>query len=434
MERRKITYRLYPSKTQGVALAKLLRSHQRLYNAALEQRIDAYQRRGKSLGYQDQCKELTDLRRECPEFALANCSSQQRTLRRLDIAFQAFFHRVKARGDRAGFPRFKSFDAFPGFGFKSHGDGWRFTPGSDWKHGRLRLQGVGVIKARGQARQGGAVRACELLHRDGAWCLSLTLAWCLSLTLECEVIQREGGVAVCGLDWGIETFATLALSDGTERPIANPRRVSKAAKALRVAQRALARKKRGGKNRQRARRKVAALHRRLASQRKEFLHQTSAALVDEFALIATEDLSIRNMTGSARGTAADPGKNVKAKAGLNREILDTAPGAFLAMLRYKASEAGTEYIEVPPRKLKPSQTCPACGRLEKKPLSQRRHNCPACGHAASRDGAAARVMLNWAMAQLAPAGREPIARQVETSVAVTRPATETPSNLRDWVE
>ncbi len=418
MERRKITYRLYPSKGQTEALGMLLRSHQQLYNAALEQRIDAWRRRRVSLSYQDQCKELTSLRAECPEFTVANCSSQQRTLRRLDIAFQAFFRRVAARGERAGFPRFKSLDAFPGFGFKSHGDGWRFTPGADWKHGRLRLQGVGTIKARGQARQAGEIKSCEMLHRDGQWLLSLTI--------ECATIERQGGCAACGLDWGVESFATLALDDGGEHIVANPRRVAKAAKELRKAQRALARKRRGGKTRQRARKAVSRLHRRLANQRKEFLHQTSAALVARFAMIATEDLSIRNMTASAKGNAAQPGKNVRAKAGLNREILDTAPGAFLAMLRYKATEAGTEYIEVPTRKLKPSQTCPACGRVEKKPLRQRHHACPACGHTASRDGAAARVMLNWAMAQLASPGREP-ARQVETSADISPPATETPS-------
>jgi len=107
------------------------------------------------------------------------------------------------------------------------------------------------------------------------------------------------------------------------------------------------------------------------------------------------------MTASAKGSAAEPERNVRAKAGLNREILDTAPGDFLVMLRYKALEAGSEYIEVPTRKLKPSQTCPACGHVEKKPMSQRHHDCPKCSHAASRDGAAARVMLNWAMTQLA---------------------------------
>ncbi len=427
MERRKITYRLYPSRSQAAALAALLRSHQQLYNAALEQRIDAYRRRGVSLSYQDQCKELTDLRRECPEFAQANCSSQQRTLRRLDIAFQAFFRRAAERGERAGFPRFKSLDAFPGFGFKSHGDGWRFTPGQNWKHGTLRLQGVGTVTARGQARQGGAIKSCELTHKNGQW-------W-LSLTVECDVIERQGGTAACGLDWGVEHFASIALANGgSAEPIANPRRVRKAAKKLRAAQRALARKKRGGKNRQRARKVVGKLHRQLANQRKEFLHQTSAALVTAYALIATEELSVKNMTGSAKGTAEQPGRNVKAKAGLNREILDTAPGAFLGMLRYKAPEAGTLLIEVPTRKLKPSQRCPDCGRIEKKRLSQRVHACP-CGHVEPRDNASARVALDYALTHLASTGQE-LARQAETSTDIGLPAAETPSTdaQRPWLE
>ena len=150
---RKTTYRLYPTPKQAVALDALLRSHQQLYNAALEERISAWSKAGKSISYADQCKSLTQLRTELPEWALANCSSQQMTLRRLNKAFAAFFRRVKA-GQEPGFPRFKSLARFPGFSFKGHGDGWRFTPGADWRHGTLRLSGVGQIRARGQARQG----------------------------------------------------------------------------------------------------------------------------------------------------------------------------------------------------------------------------------------------------------------------------------------
>ena len=202
---RKVTYRLYPSRTQSAALSAALRLHQQLYNAALEQRIDAYRRRGVSLTYADQCHDLTTLRQECPEFATLNCSSQQVTLRRLDKAFKAFFERVKTKGAAAGFPRFKGLARFPGFGFKSHGDGWRFTPGAEWRHGKLRLQGVGTIKARGQARQSGIIKASELLHRDGAWYLSLTL--------ECPDITRASGTGAVAFDWGTETFATLAVGE-----------------------------------------------------------------------------------------------------------------------------------------------------------------------------------------------------------------------------
>lgn len=420
VERRKVTYRLYPSKTQIAALLALLRSHQLLYNAALEQRIDAWRRKRMSVSYEDQSRELTDLRGECPEFAAANCSSQQRTLRRLDIAFQAFFRRLKERGERAGFPRFKSLAAFPGFGFKKHGDGWRFTPGAEWRHGKLRLQGVGVIKARGQARTGGTVKACEITHRDGEWSLSLTIE---------SKPAREGGTAACGLDWGVETFATLALPDGSHEPVPNQRLGRQAERDIRIASRAVARKKRGSNNRRKAVRRLRRLRQHLANRRHDFLHQTSARLVGRFALIATEELNIKNMTASARGTANAPGRNVRAKAGPNREILDTAPAAFLALLRYKASEAGSELIEVPTRTLKPSQRCPACLRVEKKKLSQRMHCCP-CGHVEPRDAASGRVALNWVLAQMQP-GREPTPRE---SAGVAPPAHETPPNPQDWVE
>lgn len=199
-------------------------------------------------------------------------------------------------------------------------------------------------------------------------------------------------------------------------------------RAIRIAARAVSRKKRGGSNRRKAVAQLRRLHQRQANRRRDFQHKTSAALVKRFALISTEELSVKNMTASARGTAEAPGRNVKAKADLNREILDTAPGAFLALLRYKATEAGSDLIEVPMRKLKPSQTCPVCGRVEKKKLSQRIHCCP-CGHTESRDGASARVALQWALNQMRP-GREPAPRE---SAETAPPARETPSNPQDWL-
>jgi putative transposase len=301
--------------------------------------------------------------------------------------------------------------------YARHDDGWRFSPGAGWKHGKLRLQGIGVVKARGQARTGGTVTACEVLHRDGEWSLSLTI--------ECQP-TRQGGSAACGMDWGVETFATLALPDGTEEAIPNPRLGRAAERGIRIASRAVSRKKRGSNNRRKAVKRLRAVRQRLANKRRDFAHQTSARLVGRFALIATEGLSIKNTTASAAGTAEQPGRNVRAKAGLNREILDTAPGAFLTLVRYKATEAGSDYVEVPTRKLKPSQTCPACGRVEKKKLSQRVHCC-SCGHRESRDAAAGRVALHWALTQM-QSGREPTPRE---SVGTAPPAHETSSNPPD---
>jgi putative transposase len=241
----------------------------------------------------------------------------------------------------------------PGFGFKGHGDGWRFTPGPDWKNGKLRLQGVGTIGARGQPRQGGTIKSCELMHKAGGWHVSLTM--------ECPVIERSSGNAACGLDWGVETFAMLGLPDGTSEPIANPR-FYRAEKARELElERIRDRRKRRSIRRRKATVRCARLKAKNARRRLDFHHQTSAKLVKRFGLFATEKLQISNMTRTAKGTVEKPGKNVAQKSGLNREILDTGPARFIAMLRTKAEETGALFMEAPTRTLKPSQRCPACG-------------------------------------------------------------------------
>jgi putative transposase len=396
MDRRKATYKLYPTAMEAAALDVLLRHHQQLYNAALQERRDAWDKQHVSISYEDQCASLTALRQSDPAWVIANCSSEQVTLRRVKKAYDAFFRRYKA-GETPGYPRFKSKDRMPGFGFKSHGDGWRFTPGSDWKHGTLRLQGIGTMQARGQPRQGGTIKSCELMHKRGVWHLSLTL--------ECPTIERDSGNAACGLDWGVETFAMLALPDGSYEPIENPRlyRTQKA-KELEL-ERIRDRRKRRSNRRRRASIRCGKLKARNARRRKDFHHQTSAKLVRRFALIGTEQLQVSNMTRSAKGTVEKPGKNVAQKAGLNREILDTGPAAFFTMMRTKAEEAGALFMEAPTRKLKPSQRCPACDAVQAKSLSERMHICP-CGHTEPRDAASARVCLNWAMHELQRPGTD----------------------------
>lgn len=196
-----------------------------------------------------------------------------------------------------------------------------------------------------------------------------------------------------GLDWGLESFATLAHDSGDYSRIENERHLRLELQKLAQLQREMSHKKRGSRNWYKAKKKVAALHSKIARKRHEFLHQSSAWVVKANGLIAVEKLNTKGMT-------ANGGQR---KKGLNREILSTAPGAFHLMLKYKAAEAGTRYIEVPTRKVKPSQTCSGCGNQAKKPLSERQHACP-CGLTLSRDQNAARVILNWALESIK--GRE----------------------------
>ena len=374
---RKVTYRLYPTAQQEVVLSDTLRLHQRLYNAALEQRMTAYRTRKVSLSYVDQAKELTKLRVEFPEYKALNAQSEQVTLTRLDLAFQNFFRRVKSGIDKAGFPRFKSLDRYPGWGYKTHGDGWKFEFGEQLKQGKLRLSGVGFLKVRGKARNLGTPKTLEIQFKQGHWYASITLA---------TTPQRISGSNAIGIDWGLETFATVSNSDNSCSAIQNPRTLRKKLKLLKRKQQSLSKKKVGSNNRKRVRRYVAKLHRKVANQRKEFLHQTTNRLVRDSGLIAIEQLNIKNMTASGGAY----------KKGLNREILSAAPSGFHQMLKYKAEEAGIEWIEIPTRTVKPSQTCHGCGRQEKKLLSIRRHVC-ACGVICGRDENAAKVILNWAL-------------------------------------
>ncbi len=143
--------------------------------------------------------------------------------------------------------------------------------------------------------------------------------------------------------------------------------------------------------------------RHVVNKRRDFEHQVTKRIVDNHALISTEELDVKKMTATAKGTAEQPGKNVKQKSGLNRRILDTSPDAFLQKLKYKVEESGGIWIDVPTQEVKPSQTCPACGHQAKKRLHERTHLCQRCGYTEGRDVAAARVMLNWGLEQLADA-------------------------------
>ena len=256
------------------------------------------------------------------------------------------------------------------------------------------------------ARTLGEVKTCEIQRKAGRWYASLSIA--------CAP-KRRCGTAAIGHDWGVQTFATIAHEDGTFQHVENPRFFTKHEASVTRAQRnldsvtikdALGRP-RTTKDPKRLAAKLALgrAKGRESNARKDFLHQTSAKIVGQTAIFATEKLHVSNLTRSAKGTAEKPGKNVSQKAGLNREILATAPAAFLSMMRYKAEEAGSLFVETPTRTLKPSQRCSDCGRLPKvrKTLADRQHVCE-CGCVLTRDQNGARNNLVWAFNHI---GREP---------------------------
>lgn len=386
MPNRRVTYRLYPNQQQHEHMLNIRRLHQQYYNAALEQRITAYRKHGVSLNFNDQCAENKEVR-ELEEYASLNSQSCQVTLKRLDTAFQNFYRRKKEGSKKAGFPRFKSLARYSGWGYKTHGDGWKLFC-EEKKHGYLRLSGVGYMRMRGKGRTQGIPKTLDILYKQGKWYASVVF--------ECEPQRKQDKITgAIGLDWGVETFATLAHDSGEYSSIENERHLRCELDKLKQLQQNMARKKRGSRNWQKLKKQVAALHAKIARKRHEFLHQTTAEVVKHKALIAVEKLNTKPMTA----------KGGNRKKGLNREILNTAPGTFHKMLVYKAEEAGARYVEIPTRKVKPSQTCSGCGQRQKKALSERKHSCSVCGLLLSRDENAARVILNWALNSLK--GREP---------------------------
>jgi len=383
---RQVRYKLYPTQAQLETLERWNRLHCDLYNAwvygrspsrkgiypCLQQRREAW-RKGANLGYYDQQNELPALKGELPEYLPLGSHALQATVRRVDRAFQAFFRRLK-RGEKPGFPRFKP-RPFVGFGYPDKA-GWRFEPGPNGKHGVLHISNLGAIRSRGRPRQ-------VVLTRT-------SMGWYATITLCCAPERKKGDGKV-GIDLGVEAVATL--SDGTR--VENPRFLQRASSRLKRLQRQLSRRKHKGSNWKRTKAAVARLYRKAANQREDFQHKLTAGWVAKYNLIATEDLQVKKMTayGGSR------------KAGLNRAILDAGMAGIYAKLAYKAKEAGTRLVEVPALKAKPSQTCPACFRQEKKTLAQRVHSCP-CGCTMPRDQASAQVALLWATNPWEPGGRE----------------------------
>lgn len=378
-------YRLKPTRAQHGAMGRILDDQRDLYNAALQERIDAW-RRGVSIGMNDQTKSLTAIRGFDESYGGVPYNLSKWTLKRLDDAMKGFFRRAKAKGGRAGFPRFRPASRWDSFGFHQIG-------GLRLREGRLLFSSgiIGGLRLRLHRTlpDGAVIKSAVFTRRDGIWQVALAVSVPLAATDNAQPV---------GIDVGTEYLATS--SNGVHH--ANRRPGDRGARALRRAQRALTRCRRGSKRRRKVAAQLRREQRRLRHDRSTHLHDVANAIVREGALIFVEDLKLTNMTRSARGTREEPGTNVRAKSGLNRALLDAAPGRLISFLRYKAARAGGMVIEVDPRGT--SQLCSSCGATVAKPLSMRRHRC-ACGAELQRDHNAAINILQRGLAARGAARR-----------------------------
>jgi putative transposase len=355
-------YRLFPNQTQASGLTDMLGSFCDLYNACLQQRIEAYQRQGKTLNFYDQANELKAVRVVDDRLASYSFSAEQQVVRRLDKAFKAFFGRVR-RG-KGGFPRFRAKSMFDSADFRV-GDGLTIR-----KSKKLGIVGIpGEIKVRWHREfpVGAKVGTAVLSRSCGKWYI------CFSI----ETPDAYGPYplrAVVGIDIGLTSL--IATSAGDTVP--TPKWVGQASKKQRRLQRALARCKRASKGRLKAKRNLARHSAHVANQRRDFSRKLSRALVDQYSHIAFEDL---NITGLARGMLA-------------KSVLNAAWAQLISFTDYKAANAGGLVAKVNPRGT--SQECDCCGLVTPKTLADRIHDCPGCGTVEDRDVHAAKVIKHRA--------------------------------------
>jgi putative transposase len=361
--RKTFKYRLNPTQHQRTLLKNTLELCRMVYNETLATRKHAWEQDQTSLSLYDTNKLLTCWKQAKPALYQVYSQVLQNVQERVDLAFKAFFRRVKA-GENPGYPRFKGYGRYDSFTYKQFGFALLDNG--------VRLAKIGVVKILLHRPLCGEVKTLTI-QRDavGNWYA------CFSCEVEPEPLPKSAKAV--GIDVGLESFATF--SNGEK--ISNPRFFRQDEKALAKAQRRLSKAEKGTPERAKRRQVVAHLHRRIAHRRKDFAHQLSRQLVNEFGVIALEKLNEKDML-----------KNHY----LAKSIADVAWNQLAQYIRYKAEEAGRECVLVDPRNT--SKRCSRCGVLVEKSLSVRIHSCPVCGLEIDRDENAAINILGLGLQSL----------------------------------
>ena len=387
---RRATFRLYPSKNVEQKLHYARKLHKDLYNAALYNRKTQYQKFGHNVDYYEQQGSLPAFKEVWTEYKTLNAGSLQATLKRVDFAYQRFF---KGLGK---YPKFKSIRHYSGWTYPDGRQGFKVHSIGD--NGYLELRDLSVsLQMRGKARIWGTPTTCTIVYRNGKWYASISV----ELT-ELQVAARQTDFGSVGIDLGCKS--ALSITDGENHTFieapkflrtaeARIKQLSKEKRRKRSPNRN--KKQKGSRRWKKAQAKISKVTRKVANKRQNWVHQVAADIVRCNSFVATEKLEVKHMTRKAK-----KGKRKRQKSGLNKSILDVGMGMLREAIKYKVIEACGVFVEVPTRKVKPSQTCPKCGNQHPKTLDERIHKCKVCGYEQDRDIAAALVMLLWALGTL----------------------------------
>lgn len=335
-----------------------------VFNKALAMQKALYEQGEKKLGYAGLCKALTAWRNAQDTAWLADAPVHplQQTLKDLERAYTNFFAK------RADFPRFKK---------KGMGDSFRYPDAKQFKidagNSRVFLPKLGWIRYRNSRKLLGTAKNITVSSNGGKWFVSIQ-------TERVEAAPVHPSTSIIGIDVGIARFATL--SDGSFiEPISTFR---KHEQRLARYQRAMSRKTKFSNNWKKAKAKVQKLHTRIANVRRDFLHKTTTTISQNHAIVCIEDLQVRSMSKSSAGSSEAPGRNVKAKSGLNKSILDQGWFEFRRQLEYKQAWRGGDVLAVPPRNT--SRACPCCGHVSAdNRQTQAKFACVECGYENNAD-------------------------------------------------
>ncbi|MCK0509550.1 RNA-guided endonuclease InsQ/TnpB family protein [Aromatoleum buckelii] len=355
-------YELMPDGGQQRQMRRFAGSCRFVFNKALALQKTRHAQGEKKLGYAGLCKLLTEWRNsaETPWLKDAPTHPLQQMLKDLERAYANFFAK------RADFPRFKK---------KGQQDRFRYPDPKqiklDQANFRLFLPKLGWLRLRHSRDVLGTVKNVTLSQSCGKWFVSI------QTERELEQPLPHGGAV--GIDMGVARFATL--SDGTFYAPLNSFKRHEA--ALRRASQAMSRKTKFSNNWKKAQARVQRIHSRIGNARRDYLHKATTTISQNHAMVCIEDLQVRNMSRSAAGSSEQPGKQVRAKSGLNKTILDQGWAEFRRQLDYKLAWNGGHLIAVPPRNT--SRTCP-CGHVsaDNRP-TQARFRCVECGFEENAD-------------------------------------------------
>jgi putative transposase len=371
MMRSAFRYRLYPSSKQEARMLCALEASRRLWNDALAHRQTRWEKERRSTSYNLQASILTLERKEDAMLSALYSQVAQDVLKRLDKAFMTFFKHQSRH------PRFKKFTQSGSF---TYPQAYNASVKPDILRNRLYLSKIGNVKAvfHRPIPKDSRLKTCTLVREpDGRWFASLVFEEIVPLQNIDSTMMYQQPKTPLGVDLGLLSLITTSNGETVE----HPRFLRKAEKRLTHLQRNLSRKKRGSKNRLKARHRVASQHARVRRQRLDLNHKISTNLVRKHNLVAFEDLRVKNMVRNHR---------------LAKSIQDAGWGQLVMLTEYKALKAGSRFVKVPAAYS--TQECYHCGTLNKIELGVREFVCIGCGRHLKRDHNAANVVLKRGMA------------------------------------